>query len=126
MSEFNCDVVITTLQQVLKILDDKHIEYRFFGSVVVAAMNGELHRKLDDLDLIIDSKGKKYLYAHLTQLGYKRAGGVFTFARKYLCEETLEHSSLLGVGYFLSAGNQQSAPYNYQLRFLEGRLSHNK
>lgn len=100
MSEFNSDIAISTLQQVIKILNENHIEYRFLGSIVVAAINGKLHRDLGDLDLIIDSKGKDILYLKLEELGYKKAKGMFTFARKYLCLETLDHSNFLGVGYF--------------------------
>ncbi len=100
MSDFNSDVAILTIQRVIRILDENNIQYRFLGSVVVAAINGKLHRELGDLDLVIDSKGKDILYLKLKELGYKPAKGMFTFARRYLCLETLEHNSLLGIGYF--------------------------
>ncbi len=100
MPEFNSDIVISTLRKVIKILDDNNIEYRFLGSVVIAAINGKLHRNIGDLDLIIDARGKDILYLKLKELGYKPAQGMFTFARKYLCLETLDHANLLGVGYF--------------------------
>jgi hypothetical protein len=100
MTEFNKEVVISTLKQLVEILKRNNIEYRFLGSVVIAAINGELHRNLGDLDLIIDAKGKDILFKELTKLGYYQAGGMFSFARKYLALETLEHSRLLGIGYF--------------------------
>lgn len=100
MSEFNSDVVISTLWQLVKILDYNNIEYRFLGSVVIAAINGQLHRNLGDLDFIIDSKGKDIVYAELKKLGYKPAKGMFRFARKFLSLEQFDHPSLLGVGYF--------------------------
>ena len=100
MGEFNTDVVCKTLARVVKILEDHNIRYRFLGSVVVSAINGKLHRNLGDLDLIIGFDKKDVLYAELKELGYKRAGGIFHFARKYLSLEQLEHAELLGLGYF--------------------------
>ena len=100
MEEYNQEQVLSTLNKVIAILDKYAIEYRFLGSVVTAAINGELHRKLGDLDLIVDVSGKDALYQELIKLGYFRARGMFSFARKYMELETLEHSSLLGVGFF--------------------------
>lgn len=103
MSEFNSDVATSTLQQLVKILDNNNIEYRFLGSVVIAAINGQLHRNLGDLDFIIDSKRKDIVYTELKKLGYKPAKGMFTFARKYLSLEQFDHDTFLGVGYFYGA-----------------------
>lgn len=100
MDEFNTTVVFKTLIKIVKILELHNIKYRFLGSVVIAAIDGKLHRNLGDLDLIIDSGKKDVLYAVLKDLGYKRAGGMFNFARKYLSLEQLEHKELLGIGYF--------------------------
>lgn len=100
MNEFNTDTVCKTLNKVVKILEDHNVRYRFLGSVVIAAINGKLHRNLGDLDLIIDLGKKNVLYAELKKLGYKRAGGIFNFARKYLSLEQLEHTEFLGIGYF--------------------------
>ncbi len=100
MDEFNSQIVIPTLKQVVKILETNNIEYRFLGSVVVAAINGEQHRDLGDLDLVIDRKGKDILYSKLTEIGYVQAEGMFAFARRFLALETLDHKELLGVGFF--------------------------
>lgn len=100
MTDYNSDIVSLTLKEVIKILRSQKIEYRFLGSVVVAAMNGKLYRNIGDLDLLVDRKGKERLFNALTKLGYKQAGGMFSFARKYMALETLEHPTLLGVGYF--------------------------
>ncbi len=100
MGEYNKEQTLKTLGKVVAILDEYNIEYRFLGSVVTAAINGKLHRKLGDLDLIVDVKDKDILYQKLKEAGYFRAGGMFSFARKYMELETLEHSSLLGVGFF--------------------------
>ena len=100
MEEYNQEQALKTLDKVVTILDEHKIEYHFLGSVVTAAINGKLHRKLGDLDLIVDIKGKDILYQKLKGIGYFRAGGMFSFARKYMELETLEHPSLLGVGFF--------------------------
>lgn len=100
MDEFNSKIVTTTLRQVVDILERNKFEYRFLGSVVIAAINGKLHRDLGDLDLIVDSSKKDILYTELKKLGYLPAKGMFTFARKYLSLEQLEYPDLLGVGYF--------------------------
>ncbi len=100
MSEFNSQLVIPTLKQVVSILDANHIKYRFLGSVVMAAINGKQYRDVGDLDLFIDIKGKDVFYNQLIHAGYKPAGGMFGFARKYLSLETLSHPQLLSMGYF--------------------------
>jgi hypothetical protein len=76
---------------------------------VIAAINERLHRSLGDLDLIIDSDKKDILYAALKELGYKRAGGMFDFARKYLSLEQLERTEFLGVGYFYGTWKDDGA-----------------
>jgi len=100
MNEYNSKVVISTLQQLIKILETHRMRYRFLGSLIVAAINGELHRNLGDLDMIIDSKDRDILYNVLKKLGYKQAGGMFAFARKYLSLDQIAHSTLLDVGFF--------------------------
>lgn len=100
MDEFNSKIVTSTLKQAVDILKANRIEYRFFGSVVIAAINGKLHRDLGDLDLIVASSKKDILFTELKKLGYKPARGMFTFSRKYLSLEQLKHPNLLGVGYF--------------------------
>ncbi len=100
MTQFNSLVVIPMLKDVVTFLEKNNIEYRFLGSVVMAAINGKLHRNLGDLDLIIDTTGKDLLYNELTNNGYKPAKGMFSFARRYLALETLDHPDSLGVGFF--------------------------
>lgn len=100
MGEYNSKLVSETLKRLVTILNENDIRYRFLGSVVVAGINGKLHRKLGDLDLIIGADKKDLLFSKLKSLGYKQADGMFAFGRKYMCLETLEHPHLLGVGYF--------------------------
>lgn len=109
MGEFNSDVVTTTLQKVVTILEKNKIRYCFLGSVAVAAINGKLHRNLGDLDLIIDASKKEVLYKELENLGYYPTSGMFMFARKHLSLETLDHTTLLGVGYFYGKWKENGA-----------------
>lgn len=100
MGEFNSDVIIPTLNNVIAILTKNNIEYRFLGSVVAAATNGTLHRNLGDLDLIIDERGKDALTSALLQMGYYPVNGMFAFARRFMSLETLRHKEFAEVGYF--------------------------
>lgn len=100
MNEFNSEIVVSTLRQVVKILGEHNIQYRLLGSVVAASINGALHRELGDLDMIIDSRGRDVLYNELKKIGYTQAGGMFSFARKYLSLDQIVHPTLLDVGFF--------------------------
>lgn len=97
---YNEQRVNKTLHIVLEILNKHEVEYRFLGSLVTAAINGSLHRHLGDLDLLIDETKKETLLKEFQQVGYRRAGGMFAFSRKYMSLETLVHDELLSVGYF--------------------------
>ncbi len=100
MSDFNNEVVLATLKQLLNILKSGGVKYRILGSVVMASMNRKLHRKLGDFDLIIDAGKKEYMSAELKKIGYVPSGGLFKFFRKYFNLDQYESDSLLGVGYF--------------------------
>lgn len=100
MDKFNSSIVIASLKQTVNILESNNIEYRFLGSVVIAAINGKLHRNLGDLDLIVDSRGQDVLNKELANFGYKKARGMFNFARRFLSLETLDSPDYLQVGYF--------------------------
>lgn len=101
MHEFNSDKVDKTLRILVDILESNKIKYRFLGSVLVAAINGKLHRNLGDLDLIIDEKDKDIFSDQLKKIGFVPADGImYDFARKYLFLETLKQKELLEVGYF--------------------------
>ena len=106
---FNTEVVTSTLRKMVDVLEENNIEYRFLGSVVIAAINGRLHRNLGDLDFVIDSEGREVLYKHLKHFGFKPAPGMFAFARKYLCLEQFTHDDFLGVGYFYGKFQQDGS-----------------
>jgi hypothetical protein len=99
---YNTRQVDNTLELLLKLLNRHNIEYRFLGSVLMAAINGNVHRELGDLDLIVDKKNSQQLYDSLYALGYRRKeDGMFSFARKFLALETLHHPEYLEIGYFM-------------------------
>lgn len=97
----NSEQVRKTLDLVLPLLNELNIEYRTLGSVVMAAINGGLHRRLGDLDLIIQRGKNAELKQRLLDVGYYERPGIFGFARKYLSLETLDHDKLLEVGLFI-------------------------
>ena len=106
---YNSEEVNKTLKEVVSILERNKVDYRFLGSVVTAAIFGNLHRRLGDLDLLVDEEKKEVVRKELEKLGFKRAGGMFAFARKYMSLETLIHDELLSVGYFLGRFNNDGS-----------------
>lgn len=99
-SVFNSEQVRNTLDFLIPILEEIKIEYRVLGSVVTAAINSGLHRKLGDIDLVIDIKKRDALRQKLYKRGYHDKGGIFKLGRKYLSLDTMEHDSLLEIGLF--------------------------
>jgi hypothetical protein len=97
---YNEEKVERTLQSLIPLLLQHKIKYRFLGSIAVAALNGKPHRRIGDIDLVIDERKHLMLRKALLDAGYEEAGGMFAFARKYLSLETLIHRDLLSVGYF--------------------------
>jgi hypothetical protein len=67
---YNEEQVKQTLKQLIVILEAERVEYRLLGSVVTAAINGSLHRRLGDIDLILDEKRKDRVFSQLTKLGH--------------------------------------------------------
>jgi len=98
--EKNEAAVQKTLELTLGILTKNDVEYRLLGSVVNAAMIGKQHRRLGDIDLIIERDKNQLVLKELKKNGYSQAPGLFAFGRKYLALETLIHPNLVSVGYF--------------------------
>lgn len=97
---YNEKQIKSTLKKLINILEKNKVEYRVMGSIVAAAINGKLHRRIGDIDLIIDRDKKEHVFKELKKLGYKRADGMFAFGRKFLALETLIHEELQSIGYF--------------------------
>jgi hypothetical protein len=97
---FNDQQIKKTLEELIQILKELDARYCILGSVVTAAINGQLHRRLGDVDFILDKNKKDEVFKKLETLGYKRAGGMFAFGRKYMALETLVHPTLQSIGYF--------------------------
>jgi hypothetical protein len=100
MKSLNSKEVKSTLKLVLSILEKHKVNYRVIGSVCTAAIIGHQHRKLGDIDLIIDSSKKREVLEELYEEGFYHRGGMFAFARKYLDLDSLEHDEYLEVGMF--------------------------
>ena len=101
MEEFNSKQVEKTLKLLIEKLENLNIEYRLLGSVTAASLLGKQHRKLGDLDFIIDKKKSDILFKELQTIGFTQKKGMFSFARKYLALEELVHHDFLEVGFFL-------------------------
>jgi hypothetical protein len=108
---YNEKQVKLTLGSLIKILDEEKVEYRLLGSVVTAAINGKLHRRLGDIDLMLDKEKESRVFTRLKSLGYKRASGMFAFGRKYLALETLIHPELQSIGYFWGSWKKDGSFY---------------
>lgn len=59
---------LKALQDVFKGLED----YRVLGSVLVAALNGQPHRELHDIDLLIDKRVYPAVEARFKELGFRK------------------------------------------------------
>lgn len=68
---YNTDQVKSALS-VIKEIDDSKTDYRVIGSVLVAALNGKLHRKIGDLDLLLTDESFSVVQLILEQYGYKK------------------------------------------------------
>lgn len=64
------DKVEETLKIVTNILKEQKIEYRFWGSVIVAATLGRLHRPLGDIDILIDEISLQIFTNRLKESGF--------------------------------------------------------
>jgi hypothetical protein len=99
-----------TLNLVVGILEKHKIEYRVFGSVIPAVLNGRLHRELGDIDLLVEEGKKEVFMDKLKKLGYKKKErGVW----KWLDRANLfeyRHPKLLEISFFaLKFGDQRSS-----------------
>lgn len=100
MTTFNSKQVKKTLELTILILNKYRVEYRVLGSVVTAAIIGKQHRKLNDIDFLIDSSRRKEILEEFYKVGYYHRGGRFAFARKYLNLDSLENNNYLEAGMF--------------------------
>lgn len=99
--------VETTLRMVIKMMEKYDVEYRVLGSVVASAINEDQHRKLGDVDLLVDKRIQKRMIQDLEKVGYYAKGGMFSFGRKYLNLDTMNHKELLEVGMFWGNFNSE-------------------
>src|SRR3989338_6024975 len=99
-NQYNNHEVEETLKTLLKILHDLNVKHLFLGSLVLSAIHGSQHRRLGDFDLLLDVSKHPKVKKRLLELGFTEAGGMFSFARKYLSIETLVHPTLVSIGYF--------------------------
>lgn len=54
-----------------KVFNKQKINYRVLGSLLVAALNGQPHRKLNDIDILLDENQADQVLSSLKNEGYK-------------------------------------------------------
>jgi predicted nucleotidyltransferase len=90
-----------TIKLLSKILADLKVEYRVFGSVVIAAILGRSQRKLGDIDLMVDKKDKDRLFQGLRKAGYNLEERRFRFLAINFVWAEAEKNDLLSLTIFL-------------------------
>jgi hypothetical protein len=98
---FNSEQVKNSLNLLTQILNQHHIEHRFFGSIIPTAINGSLHRSIADLDLLADFDKKDILIKALKKSGYKKnPAKSLGVASEWLKLYQFKHPKLLDIGFF--------------------------
>ncbi len=84
---YNSACVANTLKAITRVFNRQGIEYRALGSVLAAAINGGLYRKIGDVDMIAPQKDKDRIMRLLRREGFRivrkqKAGFRWTEARR--------------------------------------------
>lgn len=90
-----------TIRLLSKILTDLKIEYRIFGSVIMAAILSRPQRKIADIDLMVDKRDKDKLFQRLRKEGYLFEERRFRFAGINFIWAEAAKKDLLGLTIFL-------------------------
>ncbi len=106
--EFNTDQVYKTLKEVLTILQKYNVQYWFMGSIIPTALNGELFRTVNDLDIVLEEKDSSQVISDLKKLGYTRKDKNIYRVSEQLGVYTFVHPSLLEVGFFLVSEEKEN------------------
>ena len=105
MNDFNKNELISVLSEVVGFLVKRDANYRLLGSVVMAAINGGLYRRVGDVDLILDTNLAEDLMKKLKSEGFYEPGGIFALGRKYIRHITLAHDKKVELGIFYGEWN---------------------
>jgi len=106
----NPETVRSALIILDKIFNKQKINYRVLGSVLVAALNGQPHRKLNDIDMLLEIKQADQVFQSLRVEGYKiQPKHIFAFSWI-----EARHSQNLGFT-FLLVGRFEEKYFTYKL-----------
>lgn len=98
--ETNEDQALESLITITKILKKCHIQYRFLGSIISAALNGKVHRKINDLDLFIENGKKEIFIKELEKIGFKKKIKNHLRISEQLNLHIFQHPTLLETSFF--------------------------
>lgn len=102
-----------------KVFNKQKINYRVLGSLLVAALNGKPHRKLNDIDILLDVNHADKVFQTLKEEGYK-----IELKRKFgFAWIEAHHPQNLGFT-FLLVGKFEDKYFSYKLsKSLQLRIS---
>jgi len=106
------------LQTLDKVFNNRQVNYRVLGSVLVAAINGKPHRTLGDIDILLDQSNLHRVVGELQKEGYK------VINMKKLCFSWLEAHKENCIGFtFLLVGKFCEDYFSYKYGWVELRIS---
>lgn len=105
-----------TIKLLSKVLAELKIEYRVFGSVIMAVILGQPQRKIGDIDLMIDERDKDKFFQRLRKESYKLEERRFRFLGiNFVWAEAVKRD-LLGLTMFLGRFDQDN---NFAVKISE-------
>lgn len=118
MKDKDFDAIKNSLKT-LKRLERFGITYRVLGTILLAAINGSPHRKIGDIDLLLDIDNKKLVFSTLKNEGFKITK-LKKFGFSWYETTKSEHIPFT----FLLIGRFEKAFFSYYVNsFIELRIS---
>lgn len=71
--ENNKTEIIESLKDLISVCKRLNCQFQIFGSLIPAALKGEFHRELGDIDCFIDGNFKEVVARELEKMGYKKS-----------------------------------------------------
>lgn len=111
--------IIQGLDALDKVFNQQQLDYRVVGSLLIAALNGAPHRRIGDIDIVIDEKDLKAALNGLINENYQLS------ERKIFGFKVVEAKNPEKLGFtFLITGKSTNDYFSYKpFRWLELRIS---
>jgi hypothetical protein len=100
MERYNDSQVIDTVKTVMGVLEENKIEYRLMGSLISAALYGGIHRKINDLDLLVDKNKQSVFEDALQKRGFSKKVKNHLRVSEWLNLSIYQHSQLLETSFY--------------------------